>query len=101
MQEYQVERQKRQQEEKKLKKAMAFQIAEEFCKKNSLSVEKLKQQRFDWIYGVAVFSQPSEVVPNGLTNDMETMPMPTLILKADDKDIEFEQTEYTQKYLAI
>lgn len=60
---------------------------------------KLSNQRFDLIYDIACFSQPSDVVPDGLTNDMETMPMPTLVIKRDGDDIVIEQTEYTKKYL--
>lgn len=86
--------------EKELQKALSFKIAKEYCEKNNLSVEKLRKQRFDLLYGNAFFSQPSDVIPNGLRNDMETMPTPTLIIKADNNDIIVEQTEYTQKYLA-
>ena len=86
--------------ERDLQKKMALNLSKRYCQEHGLSFEKLKKQTFEFINGIAFFMQPSEVVPNGLLNDMETMPMPTLILKIADDDIVFEQTEYTKKYLS-
>lgn len=83
-----------------MQRALSLEVAKSFCQSNGLSFDKLKEQRFDFIYGTAIFSQPSGIEPKGLTNDRETMPLPTLIIKNIDGNIIFEKTEYTQKYLA-
>ena len=83
-----------------LLRTMALNLAKQYCEDNQLSYEKLSKQRFDILYDIASFSQPSDVKPNGLLNDMATMPFPTLVIKTKDDEIVFEQTEYTQKYLA-
>lgn len=86
--------------EHKLQRAMALSLSKEYCEKNHLSFDKLKSQRFDFMYDIACFSQPSDVVPLGLTNDRDTMPIPTLIIRAGDDDgIVIERTEHTEKYL--
>lgn len=79
---------------------MALKLSKQYCTENQLSYEKLRNQRFDLINDIACFSQPSDIAPIGLTNDRDTMPMPTLIIKRVDDDIVIEQTEYTKKYLA-
>lgn len=88
-------------EQEKLQRAVVLEYVKDYCTDNGLSLDKLKQQQFYWIYGEAFFAQPSGVEPKGLTNDMDTMPMPTLIIKMDDDMLKIEQTEYTQKYLAV
>lgn len=89
-------------EERRLQRALSFRIAREYCSANGLSVEKLKNQEFYSIYGSAFFAQPSNVVPDGLCNDKETMPLVTLILNPDNNDnIEIKQTEFTKKYLSL
>lgn len=86
--------------ERDLQKVMALNLLKPYCQEHGLSFEKMKKQKFEFINGVAFFLQPSEVKPIGLMNDMETMPMPTLILKIVNGDIVFEQTEHTKKYLS-
>ena len=49
------------------------------------------KQDFVLVYETAWFSQPSEVVPIGLTNDMDTLPYPTLVFKA--KNIKPDEVE--------
>ncbi len=88
-------------EDMELQRLLAFNVAEDYCKKNNLSVDKLKAQRFSLIYGKAFFSQPSSVKPDGLCNDVDTMPKTTLIIEADGDNLKVAQTEYTQKYLAL
>lgn len=88
------------QSEYTLLRTMALNLSKQYCADNQLSYEKLNKQRFDFFNDIACFSQPSGVKPNGLLNDMATMPFPTLIIKTKDDEIVFEQTEYTQKYLA-
>ena len=90
---------KRQKEQEKLQRAVSLELAKSYCQNNGLSFEKLKGQEFYWIYGEAIFAQPSGVEPKGLTNDRETMPLPTLIIKLDNDELKIEQTEYTKKYL--
>ena len=96
----QERRNERMQAEKELARAMAFEVASRYCRENGLSVEKLKSQRCESFENMAWFAQPSDVKPNGLLNDMQTMPRPTLILKSQDGKLIVEQTEHTHKYLA-
>jgi hypothetical protein len=80
-------------------KAVAMQIATDYCEKHNLSKEKLQKQRFSLIYGSAFFMQDSDVPPMGLVNDMETMPKPTLIIKQEKGSIKVEETEFTHSAL--
>ncbi len=86
-------------QENKIQKMLAFEYAKKYCAEHNLSVDKLLKQRFEFIYGSAIFAQPSGVEPKGLTNDRDTMPLPTLIIKLDNDELKIEQTEYTKKYL--
>ena len=90
-----------QKEQEKLQRAFALEYAKQYCADNELSWDKLKGQQFYSIYGEAFFAQPSDIEPKGLTNDMETMPKPTLIIKMSDEKLIIEQTEHTHKYLAV
>lgn len=78
---------------------LALQVLEKYCTEHGLSYEKLKMQKFNVLGGILCFSQPGGIIPKGLTNDMETMPKPTLIIKNVNGSLEIEQTEYTEKYL--
>lgn len=82
-----------------LQKSLATEYALSYCRKKGLATDKLLKQRFDVIDNHAIFSQPSGVKPNGLTNDMATMPFPTLIITCDADGLHIETTEYTEKYL--
>ena len=103
-----IEQQKQKQREKHQKqivelalhKAMALEIAGKYCDAHNLSTEKLDKQKFFLAYETATFAQPSDVEPNGLLNDIETVPKPTLILKLNSDGLVVEETEYTRKYLA-
>ena len=79
-----------------LQKSLATEYALSYCRKKGLATDKLLKQRFD---DHAIFSQPSGVKPNGLTNDMATMPFPTLIITCDADGLHIETTEHTEKYL--
>lgn len=96
----QARRNEKQLKETALKSALAFEFAKRYCEENGYSVDKLKKQRINCIYNTVIFAQPSDIVPDGLLNDMETIPLPTLILEANAGVLEVKQTEYTQKYLA-
>lgn len=88
-------------EEIKLQKALAFEVAKDYCKKNNLSLEKLKDQRIEIIKSTLFFSQSRNIQPDGLKNDLDTMPIPTLIITTDGDGLKIEQTEYTKKYLSM
>lgn len=86
---------------KPLLRAMALQCAEPYCEKYGLSVEKLKSQEFAVILGTIYFAQPTGIEPDGLRNDLETVPYPTLIMRLDeDGNIRFQETAYTRQYIA-
>ena len=75
-----TERQRKQDEkreaEQRLGRAMALKIAEAYCMEHGYSME-----------------------PDGLTNDMDTMPLPTLIITVDKGELVVRTTEHTDKYL--
>ena len=84
-----------------LLRAMALQCAEPYCEKYGLSVEKLKDQKFEVIPDEIFFAQPTGIEPDGLRNDLETVPYPTLIMRLDeDGKICFQETAYTRQYIA-
>lgn len=87
-------------EQEELQKAIVLEVMKGYCEQNGLSYEKLKKQRFYWIHGEAFFAVPSNVVPDGLRNDLETMPKPTLVVKLADGELQIKQTEHTKKYLS-
>ena len=87
--------------ERETARLLALSKAEQYCKENGLSFDKLSRQRFRLIYESAMFLQPSGVKPNGLVNDIETQPKPTLIIENKNGRLVVEETEYTRKYLAL
>ncbi len=72
-----------------------------YCKNNNLSTDKLLEQELYIMYGTVHFAQPMPPSPpgTGLERDYETGPKTTLIYYIETG--EFEQTEYTDKYLCI
>lgn len=90
---------KQQQATRSTQRALALEVAKGYCTENGLSYAKLCQQRFNLIYDEAIFSQPSDVVPDGLRNDLATQPKPTLIIKNVDGVVTVKETEYTKQYL--
>lgn len=85
--------------EKELQKALAIAYVTPFCLENNLSLEKLQSQRFILSCNECAFAQPSDVKPNGLVNDAETMPKVTLIVRCEDGQLKIEETEYTMEFL--
>jgi len=84
-----------------LYRSFALCVAKPYCVENNLSFDKLCGQQFNILGSVATFSQPSDVVSNGLLNDMDTMPFTTLIIETDGGiELVIKQTEYTKKYLS-
>lgn len=87
------------QTERSLQRAMAIECAKNYCQEQGLLWDRLKEQRFDLLGGIAVFSQPSDVESNGLVNDRDTMPKPTLVIRFENGQLVFEQTEHTREFL--
>lgn len=85
--------------EKELEMALAIEYVKNYCIEHDLSLEKLKAQRFALSANECCFAQPSDVEPEGLTNDRETMPKVTLIIKFEDEHLKIEETEYTAIFL--
>jgi len=94
-----TDKHRKQKSEQALQKALALQVAKGHCEQNNLSIDKLKEQLFYLVYSSAIFAQPSNVTPNGLLNDLETQPKPTLIIELADNCLKVLETEYTAKYL--
>ena len=86
---------------KPLQRAMAETVAAGYCREHGLSLDKLKTQRFEAIADMMVFAQPTGVKPDGLKNDLDTRPVPTLVIRLDEKgNLMVEGTPHTLKYLA-
>ena len=86
---------------KPLQRAMAEACVAGYCHEHGLSLEKLKTQKFETIADMMVFAQPTGVTPDGLRNDIETRPYPTLIIRLDDNgNLVIEGTQHTNKYLS-
>ncbi|MDR3344800.1 MAG: hypothetical protein LBT21_04325 [Oscillospiraceae bacterium] len=77
-------------------------ISAEYCRNHGLSEDKLRHQRVSWSKEGAVFGDPSSntVKPEGLTNDLDTLPAATLLVEITPKGIVFEETPHTRTYLA-
>ncbi len=83
-----------------LQKALAKEYAISYCKKKGYSIDKLSKQRIDIVMGRIVFSQPSGIKPQGLLNDMDTIPTPTLVISFNGKELSIEETEHANRYLS-
>ena len=83
-----------------LQKALAKEYAIGYCRKKGYSIDKLSKQRIDIVMGRVVFSQPSEIKPQGLLNDMDTIPTPTLVISFNGKELSIEETEHANRYLS-
>ena len=86
-------------EERKLQRLLAIEYVKDYCIQNGISLDKLETQRFELSYNECGFFQPSDVSPLGLTNDKETMPKATLLIKHENGCLKISQTEYTKQYL--
>lgn len=84
-----------------LQRAMAEKCVAEYCERHNLSMEKLRTQRFLMVADTMIFAQPAAIKPDGLRNDIETQPYPTLILKLNKAgQLHIEATKDAAKYLA-
>lgn len=74
-----------------------------YCEENGLSFEKAQKMSKSWGKNDVIlqyFNPDSESVKKGLGLLDET-PMPVVLwITKDDNGLNFEQTEYTHKYLA-
>lgn len=76
----------------------------EYCDKNNLSFEKAQNMSKSWgknNIALQYYNPDCECVKKGLGLLDET-PMPVVLwITKSGNNLEFEQTEYTQRYLAI
>lgn len=72
------------------------EVVYKYCNQNGICVNKLRTQRTQLIDGKVYYLQDNGVSPDGLRNDLATMPYPTLIVNTD---YSVSETEYTDKYL--
>lgn len=86
-------------QEKELQRILALEYVKDYCIKNGLSIEKLKEQRFELSYNECGFFQKSNVKPEGLSNDNATMPNLTLLIRNSEGSLIIEETEFTEIYL--
>lgn len=86
--------------ERELQRALAIEFVRDYCKENKISIEKLEKEIFDLSYQVCGFLHQSDIEPDGLLNDMETMPKPTLTIRYGNNKLSIEQTEFTKEFLS-
>ena len=89
----------RMQSEHALHRAMAVELARDYCKNHGYNPLKLQTQRYFELPSCVCFAQPRGVAPDGLRNDIATQPLPTLVIRFADGRLIFETTEHTDKYL--
>lgn len=85
--------------EEELERALAIEYVKDYCREHNLSLQKLQTQRFALSANECCFAQPSDVEPKGLTNDRDTMPKATLIIRFEDERLKIVETEYTALFL--
>lgn len=86
--------------EREFQRALAIEFVKSYCSKEELSIEKLSNEEFYFSCNECVFAHPSDVVPNGLLNDIETQPKATLVIKHENGILFIEQTEHTKEFLS-
>lgn len=86
-------------QEKELQRILALEYVKDYCIKNGLSIEKLKEQRFELSYNECGFFQKSNIKAEGLSNDNATMPKLTLLIRNSEGNLIIEKTEFTEIYL--
>lgn len=85
--------------ENKLQKALAIEYLREYCSENKISIEKLQNEIFQLSYNQCGFFHPNNNEPNGLLNDIDTLPKTTLVIRCEEGKLLIEQTEFTTEYL--
>lgn len=79
-------------------KADSLNQVNEFCHKQNYSVDRLLNLTFDVGYPESAYVIPSKVIPDGLMNDLDTMPIPILFIIKNGNEFIIEETEYTKPY---
>lgn len=85
--------------ERELQKALALEFVKDFCRQKGYSLEKLSCQKFEISYAECAFFHDSDILQQGLTNDIETLPQIVLLIKLVDGKLLVEETQYTKKYI--
>ena len=84
------------------KRMLTYEEAEDFlrsyCEEKGYSYEKLMSPKRGWGESLG-FGVSNGVKPNGLLNDLDTLPLITLVVRRDGEGFIAEETEYTKKYL--
>jgi hypothetical protein len=86
-----------------LKKSDVQPTVEQYCNAHSYDSSKLDGLMFDSGSGSEVYCAyciPSNVVPNGLMNDLATQPTPILFVIQKGNNLVVEETEYTKSFFA-
>lgn len=78
----------------------AKRIAREYCIQHGLNIRSLEKQLIYVINGKTIFAQPSQCRANGLREDLDTQPKPTLIVEKSSRGYIVHTTEYT-KYVLV
>lgn len=81
----------------KINKERAIETAINYCKQNSLSISKLLDEYRSYTDDSYFFAHPNGVESDGLTNDLDSQMLYTLIVRLD---YTVEETEYTRQYLS-
>ena len=74
----------------------AKRIAREYCIHHGLNIRSLEKQLIYVINGKTIFAQPSQCRANGLREDLDTQPKPTLIVEKSSRGYIVHTTEYTK-----
>ena len=73
----------------------AKKCAREYCINNQLDIDLLEQQRIFVIDQKIIWAQPSSRKSEGLKNDLETQPSPTLIVEKVGDTFQVRETSHT------
>lgn len=84
--------------ENELQRALATAYVTPFCLENNLSLEKMQTQRFVLCCNECAFAQPSNIKPEGLTNDGDTMPKVTLLIKREDGKLKLRKQNVQKSF---
>lgn len=87
--------------EREFQKALAIEYAKNYCKKNGLSIQKLKNQNFALCDNeCAFYVQPiDDIKTDQLVIDGTPKPQVTLIIRHENEELQIEETKYTEIFL--
>jgi hypothetical protein len=86
-----------------LQKSDVQSAVENYCNAHSYALSRLEELQFDSFLGSVSFcsySIPSDVVPDGLMNDLATQPTPILLIIRDGDSFVVEETKYTKPFFS-